>query len=81
MHAHKMLYTDQCCRLSGYQKKYDDLVVEHKEMRNKKDREIEGLWIKWEASQARTMEVEAKYVLYTQFACFFVCDICLLALP
>ena len=74
MYAHKMLYTDQCCRLSEYQKKYDNLVVEHKEMRNIKDTEIEGLRIKWELSQARTMEVEAEYVLYIRFACFTVCD-------
>ena len=69
-----MLNANQYCRLSESQKKYEDLVVEHMEMRNKKDREIEGLRIKWEESQARTVKVEAEYVLYTGFACVMVCD-------
>ena len=59
-----MLYTDQCCRLSKYQKKCDNLVVEHKEMRNKKDREIEDLWNEWGTSQAKAAAVELEYVLY-----------------
>ena len=52
-----------------YQKKYDDLVVEHMEMRKNKDTEIEGLQIKWEASEARTMEVEAEYACVVHTIC------------
>jgi chromosome segregation ATPase len=38
--------------LSKSEKKYGDLDVNHKELRNRKDREIEGLQKKWEASQS-----------------------------
>ena len=50
-------------RLSKSEKEYGDLDVKHKELRIGKDREIEGLQKKWEASQDRIAAITREYVL------------------
>ena len=47
-------------RLSKSEKEYDDLDVKHKELRIGKDREIEGLQKKWEASRDRITAVTSE---------------------